>query len=136
MGEESVQTTLEGCTRNKNIYDKLAAELTSSGYTRMGLQCREWIKKLKKDYKKTKDNLNETENKWKICKFYEQLSDILGDRPSTKPAIVINSSAEQNELKTQTCTASSEDDQEEIGDILQKIDKLEEKGKELEIDEQ
>ena len=32
-GEKSVHTTLEGCTRNKSIYDKIAAELTLSGYT-------------------------------------------------------------------------------------------------------
>ena len=135
-GEESVQTTLEGCTSNKSIYDKIAAELNSSGYTRTGLQCRERIKKLKKDYKKTKDNLNETGNKRKICKFYEQINDILGDRPSTKPAIVIDSSAEQSELTTQTCAASSEDEQEETEDIPGKIDQLKEKGKELEFDKQ
>lgn len=41
-------------------------------------------------------------NKRKICE------------PSTKLAIVIDSLAEQNELITQTYTASSEDDQEEI----------------------
>ena len=62
-GEESVQTTLEGYARNKSIYDKIAAELNSSGYTRTGLQCREQIKKLKKYYKKTKVTLNKTGNK-------------------------------------------------------------------------
>ena len=45
----------------------------------------------------------------KILKFYEQLNDILGDRPSTKPVIVIDLSAEQKKLATQTCTASSKD---------------------------
>jgi len=28
----------------------------------MGMQCQEWVKKLKKDYKKVKDNLNEARN--------------------------------------------------------------------------
>lgn len=61
-GEESVQTPLQGCTRNKSIYDKIAAELTLSGYTRTGLWCQERIKKLK-GCKKTKDNLNEIRRK-------------------------------------------------------------------------
>ena len=91
-GEESVQASLEGCVRNIVIYDKIATELTSFGYQRMGVHCQERVKKLKKDYKKTKHNLNETGNKRKICKFHEKLNDILADKPSTKPAIVIDSS--------------------------------------------
>jgi len=91
-GEESVQASLEGCIRNITIYDKIAAELTSCGYQRTGMQCRERVKKLKKDYKKMKDNLNETGNKRKVCKFYEQINCILKDRPSTKPTVVLDSS--------------------------------------------
>ena len=48
--------------------------------------------------------------------------------------IVIDSSAEQSELTTQTCAVSSEDEQEETEDIPEKIDKLKEKGKEFEFD--
>jgi len=91
-GEESVQASLEGCVRNIVIYDKIATELTLCGYQRMEAQCQERVKKLKKDYKRTKDNLNETGNKRKICKFYEELNDILADKTSTKPVIVIDSS--------------------------------------------
>ena len=47
-GEESVQTTLEGCIRSKTIYGKITAELSSIGYTRTGVQRRERIKKLKR----------------------------------------------------------------------------------------
>ena len=63
------------------------------GYTRTGVQCRERIKKLKQDYKKTKDSLNLTGNKRKQCKFFNELNDILGDWPSTKPATVIDTLA-------------------------------------------
>ena len=91
--EESVQALLEGSARSKNVYDKLASDLSRYGYTRTGVQCRERIKKLKKDYKKTKDNLNLTGNKRKQCKFFDELNDILGDRPSTKPATVIDTLA-------------------------------------------
>ena len=71
----------------------LASDLSRYGYTRTGVQCRERIKKLKKDYKKTKDNLNLTGNKRKQCKFFNELNDILGDQPSTKPATVIDTLA-------------------------------------------
>jgi len=40
-GVESVQASLEGCIRNITIYDKIAVELTSCGYQRKGMQCRE-----------------------------------------------------------------------------------------------
>ena len=48
-----------------------------------------------------------------------------------KSAIVINLSAAQSELTTQSCAARSKDKQEETEDIPGEIDKLEEKGKEL-----
>lgn len=34
--------------------------MTEVGYSRTGIQCREKIKKLKVDYRKTKDSNNET----------------------------------------------------------------------------
>ena len=93
--EESVQALLEGCTRNKIIYDKLAEDMAGYGYTRTGRQCRERIKKLKKDYKKTKDNLKQTGNgnRRKQCKFFDKLNEILGERPSIKHPVVIDSSS-------------------------------------------
>ena len=50
------------------------------------------MKKLKKNFKKTKDNLNEMGNKRKVCKFYEQINCILENTPSTNPVIVLDSS--------------------------------------------
>jgi len=79
--EESVQALLKGCTRNKIVYDKLAEDMAMYGYTRTGGQCWERIKKLKKDCKKTKDNLQQTGNgnRRKQCKFFEKLNEILGE---------------------------------------------------------
>ena len=105
-GEESVQASLEGCVRNIVIYDIIAAELTSCGYQRTGAQCRERVKKLKKDYKKTKDNLKEREISGRFVSFiYEKFNNILADKPSTKPAIVIDLSdcVDKEELP---CSAS------------------------------
>ncbi|XP_065893653.1 uncharacterized protein [Dysidea avara] len=141
-GEESVQASLEGCIRNITIYDKIAAELTSCGYQRTGMQCRERVKKLKKDYKKTKDNLNETGNKRKLCKFYEQINCILEDRPSTKPAIVLDSSdydvdkaaelPDSGEL--QSCIAGSSNDLKTNEDKLKKPEEISENDEPVEKD--
>jgi len=50
--EESIQALLEGCTRNKTIYDKLPEDLAGFGYNQTGGQCLEHIKKLKKDFQR------------------------------------------------------------------------------------
>ena len=62
------------------------------GYNQTGGQCREHIKKLKKDFKKTKDNSMQTSgNCRKQYKFFNKLNEILGKWPSIKPAVVIGS---------------------------------------------
>ena len=58
--EEEIQALLEGCTRNKHVYDKIARGMVEAGHERTGVQCREKIKKLKSEYKKIKDNNGET----------------------------------------------------------------------------
>ena len=100
--EESVKALLEGCTRNKIVYDKLAEGMATHGYTRTGGQCWEHIKKLKKDYKKTKDNLKQTGdgNRKKQCKFFEKLDEILGERSSIKPPVIIDSSSSSSSMNT------------------------------------
>ena len=48
-GEDSIQAQLEGFTRNNHIYEKIAKSMEDSGYIKTDVQCREKIKKLKKD---------------------------------------------------------------------------------------
>ena len=40
-GEEDIQAMLEGCKRNKAVYEKIAREMETSGYERSAVQCRE-----------------------------------------------------------------------------------------------
>ena len=58
--DDTVQSQLEGCRRNSDVYRKIAKELTEAGYTRALEQCRDKMKKLKAEYKKVKDKRNET----------------------------------------------------------------------------
>ena len=39
-GEESIQSELEGCKRNKQVYDKIAHELKAAGFERTAVVSR------------------------------------------------------------------------------------------------
>ena len=52
--DDVIQEELEG-PRNKDVFEKLSQILKSKGFDRSMVQCRERIKKLKKDYRKTAD---------------------------------------------------------------------------------
>ena len=45
--DEEIQALLEGCTRNRHIYEKIAESMKEAGYDRSGVQCRDKIKKAK-----------------------------------------------------------------------------------------
>ena len=89
-GDEEVQALLEGCTRNKHVYDKIARGMMEEGYERSGVQCRDKLKKLKAEYKKIKDGNKETGTKRKNWKFYDCMNGVLGDKPATRPTTVID----------------------------------------------
>ena len=59
-GEDSIQAQLEGCRRNKEVYEKISHELNDAGYQRTAEQCREKVKKLNSEYRKIKDSHNKT----------------------------------------------------------------------------
>ena len=69
-GEEEIQALLEGCTRNRPVYDKIARGMTEAGDKRTGVQCQDKLKKLKSEYKKVKDYNTELGKQRKAWKFY------------------------------------------------------------------
>ena len=81
---------MEGCKRNKQIYERISKELLVYGVQRSAEQCREKIKKLKSEYRKVKDGHKVTGNKRNNWKFLESLDRILADKPSTKPPILVD----------------------------------------------
>ena len=89
-GEEEIQALLEGCTRNRPVYNKIARGMLEAGYERSGVQCRDKLKKLKSEYKKVKDNNNETGKQRKAWKFYCCMNEVLGNKPATRPVIIID----------------------------------------------
>ena len=69
------------------------------GCDRSGVQCRDKSRKLKGEYTKIKENNNETGRNRKTWKFYDPMNEILGNKPATRPAVVIDSSLEQEEVR-------------------------------------
>ena len=52
---------MEGCSRNKQVYEKIVVRMVEAGFERKVVQCGDKIKKkLKDEYKKIKENYNLT----------------------------------------------------------------------------
>lgn len=77
--------------------------MNEAGFERSANQCREMIKKLRAEYKKVKDNNNQTGNNRKMCKFFEKLDNVLGSKPATRPPVLVDS--------FESCVNSSSDSQ-------------------------
>ena len=96
-GEDTIQTQLEGCKHNREVYERIAKAMKEAGYNKNAEQCRDKAKKLKSEYRKVRDKNKITGNKRKTWKFMEVLDEVLGDRPATKPPIVIDTSSENQD---------------------------------------
>ena len=112
-GDDVIQAQLEGCKRNKEVFEKILRGMTEAGYQRSATQCREKVKKLRADYKRIKDNNNLSGRDRKTSKIFEKLDEILGQRPATKPEVVIDSSLsvdpEDNSIEVLNSTSEFED---------------------------
>ena len=63
--DSDIQFQLEGCKKNREIYEKIA---------RNAVQCRD---KIKGEYRKIKDHSNETGNNKKHWRFYDAMNKVL-----------------------------------------------------------
>ena len=94
--EDNIQEQLEGCHCNREVYMCIARKLNDCGYGRSFEQCREKIKKLKKEYQRIKDRLKESgqgRDKDVQWSYYDAMDKILGHKPSTVPESVVDSLA-------------------------------------------
>ena len=71
-------------------------------------QCRAKIKNLKTKYREIKDHNGETGRGRKTCKFYKELDRILGHRPASVPASLLDTGDSSSTL------AESQESEEEI----------------------
>ena len=93
-GEAGVQQQLDGATRNRAIYEKIAKGMRDAGFPRDWKQCKSKIKNMKQDYKKIKDHNTITGNGRQTSKFFDRLDCILGHRPASVPVVVLQAGTE------------------------------------------
>lgn len=85
---------------NKKVWDMIANKLKKENplwdYT--GQQCEDKFKDLRKQYVKARDH-NEKSSGLPVvtCKFYEEMDDALGDKPSMKPVSIASTLKKRNQ---------------------------------------
>ena len=74
--------------------------MEEKGYVRDWQQCRNKIQYLKKEYRQIKDHNGQTGRGRKTCKYYKELDNILGHRPASVPAVVLDTGTTSNSSST------------------------------------
>ena len=115
-GDETVQEELEGCKKNSQIYEKISVQMRTLGYERTLGQCREKIKELKSEYRKVRDSNNQTGNKQKKFKFYDKLNEILNDKHSISPPVILDTSAVELNDDDDVVEVPETDQEEEVAE--------------------
>lgn len=92
-GDEHIQAQLENFSvRNSIIHAKISERMKDQGFTRSARQIDTKLKHLKEVYRKYKDKINKSgTGASKPPKFFDDIDSILGTRPQTQPAFVIDS---------------------------------------------
>lgn len=112
-GDENIQLKLKSCTRKKPIWLEISAFLRAAGYEdRDEETCKTRIHTLISAYRAYKDECAKTGNATPKKKpaFFDEVEELLSEKPCTRPKIVINSSQiVANSLET----VESEDDHDE-----------------------
>lgn len=92
-----IQAQLEECKCkcNKEVYERISRQMAHVGHERTAEQCREKAKKLKAAYRKIKDSHNVNGRGRKNCRFLEAMDGVLADKPSTRPAVLIDTLEEK-----------------------------------------
>ena len=89
--DNNIQVQLEGCKRNRGIYSRILCELSLAGYSRTYEQCWEKVKKLTAEYKRISDKRKETgQGRYPKWEYYDAIDHVLGHKPSTNPAVVVD----------------------------------------------
>lgn len=84
FSKEEIQRDLSTCKRNISVYERIARELLDAGYRRTAYQCREKIKRLRKEYHLAKYCMEHDIVNKKPMKHFE-LVDKIFNRDSSEP---------------------------------------------------
>ncbi|PRD28336.1 UNVERIFIED_CONTAM: Myb/SANT-like DNA-binding domain-containing protein 2 [Trichonephila clavipes] len=81
-GGNDAQSELTGNKRNFVVYEKISETMNNMGFLRSASQCREKIKRMKREYTLTKQHNEQTTGPKKHMRFYEQFEKILFEKQS------------------------------------------------------
>ncbi|XP_035204417.1 myb/SANT-like DNA-binding domain-containing protein 2 [Stegodyphus dumicola] len=76
-GANDAQSELTGNKRNFVVYEKISETMSSMGFIRTASQCREKIKRMKREYTLTKQYNEKSNGPKKSMRFYEQFEKLL-----------------------------------------------------------
>ncbi|XP_069492848.1 ATP-dependent (S)-NAD(P)H-hydrate dehydratase isoform X2 [Ambystoma mexicanum] len=131
-GEADVQAALDGNFRNSHVYRDVACRLADMGFDRTQEQCRIRIKGLKRQYYQAREGLKRNSNARKICKYYDEMDQVLSNRPSPAPAappptVALSGAQDPPLLRSMQgalmdeCTADEEDEVDEDQRLQQQV---------------
>ena len=83
IADDKIQRELDGTTRNIKVFQEVSTQMSTSGYSRTVVQCREKLKKMKSEYRLVKDNNNTSGASRKNWKWFELMDTIYGHRPAS-----------------------------------------------------
>ncbi|XP_070551691.1 uncharacterized protein [Ptychodera flava] len=116
--DDIVQNLMEGTSKNRLAFTMVSEKMKENGFGRSADQCRRKMKHLKFEYKKVCDNNRTSGKSRKTCPFYDELSDILGDRPAINPnpESVIDSAVDQldQDMEESLVDSGPESDNEDL----------------------
>lgn len=106
--------------RNDTVWKEISAKMreSNSNWHYSATQCENKWKDVRKIYVKVKDHNNTSGNDPKTCKFYDDIDDILGDKPNIKP-VSIASNIRKRPLSTNSILNCTDPD---LNDFLLKCD--------------
>ena len=92
---------------NKSVWKKLAGKMSEAGYSSSATNCSNRWKTLKASFQRTMKKNGVSGEGRHTCRFYSELSDILGHKPTTKPKYATGNNDRQTvfgeTIQTSTC---------------------------------
>ncbi|GIX79018.1 uncharacterized protein CEXT_415461 [Caerostris extrusa] len=91
-GGNDAQSELTGTKRNFVVYEKISEAMNHKGFVRTASQCREKIKRMKREYTVTKQHNEQSKGPKKNMRFYEQFEKILFEKEGKNKKATISKS--------------------------------------------
>lgn len=102
--------------KSRDVWPLISEELKKSNpkwHKKTPIQCENKWKDIKRKYMETKDHNNKSGNDPKTCKFYDELEEVLGEKPCVQPVAIASNLNKKRTSISSTDQNDSEDMSEE-----------------------